>query len=110
MGAKLGGQTDNKYFKRIEVLQNNAIRIINFSPSKNDSVTPLYKISKILKLRDHITMLNILFVHDFINQKLPICLQNMFKLRKDLHSQGTRFAKSGKLYEPRVGSNNHGFD
>ena len=109
-GCQTWGQTYNKHFKRIEVLQNNAIRIINFSPSKRDGVTPFYKMSKILKLRDHITMLNILFVHDFINNKLPICFQSFFKLRKDLHSHDTKFAKSGKLYEPRVNSKNYGSD
>ena len=109
-GCQTWGQIDNKHFKRIEVLQNNAIRIINFSPFKRDSVTPFYKMSKILKLRDHIIMFNILFFHDFIKNKLPICFQSFFKLRNDLHSHDTKFAKSVKLYEPRVGSKNYGSD
>ena len=51
--------------KKISELQDKAIRIINFKP-KNYPVAELYKNSRILKLSDHIKLLNCKFVRDIL--------------------------------------------
>ena len=60
-GSQIWGQFANKHVKRIQKLQNKAIRIINFANFK-DSSAPLYQKSKILKLEDQISMENFYFV------------------------------------------------
>ena len=54
-------QTQNKYINRIENLQNNAVRIINFAYFHH-SVKPLYYKSKILKLQDSVKIQNFIYV------------------------------------------------
>ena len=52
-GCQIWGQIKGNLFIRLERLHNKAIKIINFA-SMRDSVTPLYKVSKMLKLSDNI--------------------------------------------------------
>ena len=62
-GVQVWGQIKNKHFHRLELLQNKAIRIINFATFKA-SVNPLYKNSNVLKLADIVNLQNFLFVRD----------------------------------------------
>ena len=52
--------------QQIVILQNNAVRIINFQP-KNFHTSPLFKKSSILKFQDKISLENILFVSKSVN-------------------------------------------
>ena len=49
-------------------LQNDAICFL-CNLDMRDHVSPSYKKLEILKLKDHVTLLNCLFVHDFFNNK-----------------------------------------
>ena len=46
---------------RLQILQNKAIRIMNFCPPRT-SATPLFKICEILKLADYISLQEILCI------------------------------------------------
>ena len=54
---------NNTILRKLEPLQNKALRIINF---KNDeyNVNKLFKTNKILKIADYVKLLNCLFVRD----------------------------------------------
>ena len=88
-GAIIWGQTSNSSIKRLENIQNKALRIINFAPY-NSPTNHLYKTSKILKFTDFIKLQNFLLVHDDINKKIPYALQNTFKAAKDSHGHLTK--------------------
>ena len=82
----------------------NALRLITFADSFYDHVTHLYKELKLLKLRDLITLKNLLFVHDFLNNKLPESFADFFTLARDMYTQCTRHAKQGQLFVPDTDS------
>ena len=50
----------------------------------NAHTTPLFKSLKILKVYDQITLLNCLFVHDYLNLKLPKSIDNTFTKLSDV--------------------------
>ena len=68
-GSQIWGQ-HNGVVNKLQVLQNKALRIINFKPPRT-SATPLFKSCKILKLMDNINLQNFLFAHDSLNNNLP---------------------------------------
>ena len=107
-GCQIWGQTDHKYFNKIKTLQNNALRLISFADSFYDHVTPLYKQLKLLKLRDLVSLSNLLLVHDYFNDKLPESFSNIFSLAKDIHSHNTRNAAAGSLFLPDTDSVRYG--
>ena len=88
-GAQVWSQIHNKSTNRIIKLQNIAIRIINFAHERQ-STNELYKISKILKLYDHIHLQNFLYAHDFVKGNLPTAFNNTFKLTQNVHNYNTR--------------------
>ena len=68
-GSLIWGQ-HNRIVRRLQIIQNKAIRYMNFKP-KRTSATPLFKSSGILNLKDYIIQQNCLFAHDHINRNLP---------------------------------------
>ena len=96
---QIWGQTKNNQFRRIESLQNKAIRLINFATYRA-SVNPLYKASKILKLSDVVKLQNFLLVLDDVKGKLPTALSNTFHLVKNAHNLNTRGATHYKMVVP----------
>ena len=100
-GSIIWGQTSNNSIKRIETIQNKAIRIINFA-SYNSSTNHLYKESKILKFTDYIKLQNFLLVHDNINKKVPFALQNSFTPAANVHNHHTRGAIHYKMILPKI--------
>ena len=87
-GCQAWGQHANPNFKKIETLQNNALRLITFSEF-NAHVSPLYKSLKILKLKDQITLQNCLLVFDQLNKNIPSNFTIFFITTKDLYSSVT---------------------
>lgn len=65
-------------------------------------VTPFYHSLQLLKLEDNITLKNCLFVHDFLNGKLPDSFNNYFILQSELNSVQTRQSSRGSLVIPRI--------
>ena len=61
--SQIWGQIKSRHFIRLVILQNKAIKIINFVNFR-DPVTPLYKAMKIIKLSDNIRINIFLFVFD----------------------------------------------
>ena len=100
-GSIIWGQTANISIKRIQIIQNKAIRIINFSPY-NSSTANLYRKSNILKFSDYVKLQNFLLVHDNLNNKNPLALQNSFKLAKDVQRYPTRGAENLKVLIPKI--------
>ena len=68
-GSQIWGQ-QNQILKNLQILQNKAIRIINFQPPRT-SATPIFKKCEILKLTDDVNLQKKLFAHDSLNNKLP---------------------------------------
>ena len=97
----------NSHVKRIKIIQNKAIRIINFSGNRTSS-SPLYKISNILKFEDQITLENFLFVHDSLKKKTPIPLQERFNLIRNTHRFNVRISAKNCVQIPPARTNEFG--
>ena len=81
------------------LLQKRAIRAIN-KANYNSHTEPLFKRSKILKLNDLYELKVILFVNDFIANKLPIKFNNIFSFNHERpNARNTR--QSNLLYQER---------
>ena len=74
--------SENTINSQISKLQNKALRIMNFKPYDTPS-TPLYKKLEILKIADHTKLLLALFIHDFLNNKLPISFNNFVEIKSN---------------------------
>ena len=107
-GCQVWGQSDSKFVKKIQVLQNNALRLITFADSFRDHISHLYKNLNILKFRDYVSLQNLLFIHDYFNSKLPACFTGYFTLLTDVHDHITRNAGHGHLLVPTVASERFG--
>lgn len=70
---------------------------MSFSDSREPS-SPLFKVWKILKIKDTVDMLNCLLVHSFLKGKLPKSFENFFQICSDIHINPTRFSGSESLY------------
>ena len=64
------GYLTEQSWNKLEVLQNKALRIINFKPFRH-SAKPLYIRSSILPIKRQLSLKNCLFGYDFVNKKLP---------------------------------------
>ena len=106
-GSIIWGQKSTKHIKRIETIQNKAIKVLNFA-TRDSQTNSLYKNSKILKFTDQIKVKNFLLVHDSINENLPCCLRNLFTLTKNSHSIQTRHSSCNTMIHPRVHTVNYG--
>ena len=104
-GCQLWGLTNNTTSKPIFILQKKAMRLITFNNFQCPS-SPLFSDLKILKLFDLVKCLNIFFVHNFLNNKLPFDLLNFFNFTQleadDEYNQyqGTRGARLKLLFVP----------
>ena len=98
-GSQVWGQANDTSVNKVFLLQKAALRIITFSDFRAHT-NPLFKETKIIKLKDSITLENFLFVYDFLKNRLPRCFDNYFKTLKEVYSSGvrTRNSESGCLY------------
>ena len=106
-GSQIWGQTKNKHVKRIENLQNKAIRVIHFAKFNAPS-NQLYKESRILKLSDHIKLQNFMFVYNCTKKELPTALLNNFNTVSNIHNYNTRGAHQHKMVVPKVNTQLYG--
>jgi hypothetical protein len=98
-GSQIWGQL-NHITKKVQVLQNKALRIMHFQPPRT-TATPLFKISEILKITDLVSVQNFLFAHDSLNNNLPIALRG--KIHFLTHeNQNTRNLGYFQLRRPRT--------
>ena len=89
---------NNGVVKKLQVLQNKALRVINFQPCRT-SASPLYKHCEILKLADNINLQNFLFAHDSLKNNLPSALTGQLSLVDSVHN--TRNETYCQLNRPR---------
>ena len=106
-GCQIWGLTTRTKLRRIEVLQNRAVRTIirHNEPYKNhflNHVTPHYKYLGILKLSDAITLKNTILAHDYVNNKLPSSFQHFFTLQTSKSSTNTRNSSKGSLFMTHI--------
>ena len=106
-GCQVWGINSGSHFKKIQVLQNDAIRVLS-NLKYNDHVSPSYKDLKILKLKDHITLLNCLLVHNFFSNRLPTSFNEFFVPLSGAHSHETRGSIKNLLFIPSVNSVRYG--
>ena len=93
-----GNASESTKYKTL-LFQKRAIRAIN-KANYNSHTEPLFKRSKILKLNDLYELKVILFVNDFIANKLPISFNNIFLFNHERpNSRNTR--QSNLLYQER---------
>ena len=93
-----GNANESTKYKTL-LLQKRAIRAIN-KANYNSHTEPLFKRSKILKLNDLYELKVILFVNDFMANKLPISFNNIFLFNHERpNSRNTR--QSNLLYQER---------
>ena len=81
--CQIWGLSEKQFTNKIIKIQKNALRIISRA-GFNAHTTPLFKSLKILKVYDQITLLNCLFVHDYLNGKLPKSIDNTFTKLSDV--------------------------
>ena len=92
---------NNSIVNRLQILQNKALRIINFQPRRT-SATPLYGKCKILKLRDNISLQNLLLAYDSINCHLPSSLNKLFTFVEGDRAHNTRTEILFRLNRPHT--------
>ena len=81
-GCQIWGQSfNNTHINKIQTLQNNALRIITFFPDFRDHVTPTYAAQNILKIKDLISLKNLLLIHDYFKKKLTSTIINLNNIK-----------------------------
>jgi hypothetical protein len=108
-GCQIWGQNINIFTEKVFKLQNRAMRILSFADF-HANAEPLYKIHNVLKLNDLIALQNSLFVHDFLNNKLPICFNKYFQMVCEIHSIGTKSSELGCLHVPYFATSKYGLN
>ncbi len=83
-GSQIWGQVKNRDFRNIQVLQNNAIRLISFEQDFRNHVSHLFLNLNIIKLTDMVILQNVLLVYDYFNNNLPLNFQNSINLSMDV--------------------------
>ena len=106
-GLQIWGQRKTSEFNKLIKLKNRALRIKNFENFEIDS-SPLFKESKIIKLENMVDFQNCLFLHDYLNNRLPKCFNNYFKTVNNVHSHSTHRSRVGCIYQPRVATKRYG--
>ena len=100
-GCQIWGQGKNKILNTIAKNQEKAVRTISFK-DRTDPVAPLFKSLNILPLYDQIKFNNLSLTYDFLSENYPPILDNCLIKLHDLHSHGTRSARSNKLLLPHI--------
>ena len=109
-GCQIWGKSDNNLVKKIQSLQNKAIRLISFADQTRsyEHTSPIYSDLNILKIGDIITLKNLLFIHDYFNNRLPESFAGYFTLTGDMHSHNLRNSSHGQLFVPVTDSVKYG--
>ena len=87
------GTNQQNIFKKIK---EKIIQILNFK-WKNDPVNPLFKNSKIMKMKDILTFSKFLFEYDQINEDMPFKFDNFFIISENQHPYNTRDRKNNTI-------------
>ena len=82
---------------------------LTFSPIRAHS-SPLFARLKILTIFDLVKVLNILFVHKFLNDNVPDEVRNYFKFKIKKHEHNTRESEARYLEIPNVNTSSYGIN
>ena len=85
------------------------MRLITFNGPRV-SATPLYADLEILKFFDQVKVMNILYVHKYLNGNLPRDTLETLEFKKINHSHVTRANDIGLLDRPNVNTTNNGLN
>jgi hypothetical protein len=101
-GLLIWGNANSSILQKTVSLQKRAIRIIN-NAGYNNHTDPLFKNCEILKLSDMYQYHVCLFMDDFINKRLPISFDGLFRLNSEVQeNRVTR--QSSHMHVPRCNS------
>ena len=92
---------------RIIILQQKAVRIINFQP-RNSHTSPLFKQSSTLKFQDKICLEDISFVSKSLNNLALSVSNTWFGFSSDQHSYETSSSTQGNLTRSFYKTNKYG--
>jgi len=84
---------------------NRAIRCLNTDKLLTNKVSTIYKIQKILQLKDIYNLEVSKFMNKYTTSQLPATFDNYFKLTTDVHSYNTRQVKTRQFALPKARSN-----
>jgi exonuclease III len=97
-GCQVWGRSfTNTHINKIQVLQNNALRLITFCTDFRDHVTPIYAEQNILKIMDLISLKNLLLIHDYFKNKLPSTFNDYYKLADYQDPQNLEDSRQTKI-------------
>ena len=95
-GCQLWGQYQDTEFRKIETLQEKAIRIIKFLPNNAAVSKEMHKL-RILKLKDFITLQNVLFVYGCLEEERMKSFKTTFKQMETNQFYNTRSFNTHQL-------------
>jgi len=95
-GCQLWGQNQEQIYQTM-TLQKKAVRLMTFSYHLAHS-NNLFKELKVLKLTDIISLHNILFTHNALNNKTPAIFKEYFKSKQTFYRQ---FSQNSKFSIPK---------
>ena len=82
--SNIWGQHGNPNKNQIQIIQNTALRTLNFSNLRTET-SPLYTERKILQLNNQIELQNLLYSNASLRNENPSLLNNTFKFRGELN-------------------------
>ena len=90
-GCQIWGQCQTQSLNNLKVLQNKALRILNFRRPCENSETPLQNLEiKLFKLKYLVRLYNLQFVQNHLNDFLPKNFLHYFTKTTNLHDHNTR--------------------
>ena len=100
-----------KNISKIEVLQKKCVRIMTFAPF-NSHTNQIFINLKLLKVKDLISISHLRLVYNFLNERLPTDLMNLFVLRSDVDttSREMRSKVNRLIYMPSFKTITYGKD
>ena len=84
-GILAWGNAASAVLHKIDIIQKRAVRVIH-NKKYNSHTDPLFKQSGILKIPDLYQLHIMLFMHDYINGKLPTSFNNIYSLNNDVQT------------------------
>jgi len=103
-GITARGKAAPCHLQPISVVLNRAMRCLNTDKLLTNKVTIIYKMQKILKLKDLYNLEVSKFMYKYTTSQLPATFNNYFKLITGVHSYNTRQVKTRQFALPKARS------
>ena len=95
--------------QKLQILQNKALRIINFKPH-DTAANELFFSNKILKISDYLKLLNCLFVKDVLTENSLKIFSEYFERSENQHNHQTRHATRNCVKLNNVNTGTYGLN